>query len=1084
MIIDNDKPWEESPSKKPKLGGVLEAILEIQKNNTSDNDEIKEHLKDVENNVKELLEDFNNDLDTITDQHTNKRGAVHNETKASIGLGKKDNYPAASIDDITNGRYKKEWLTPKTLSKLIDKELNINPDLYIKSGVLPLSYGVTLGRSLFNQRYITKTKPNIDKSAFTKNISSFLFSTEESYLLFGDHGRGIETDFSTGGIQAPIGPTIIDIRNDNIITVRSNPCSLNDITISDTVAKSITGLGFGFGDDNGNFYDSNFHPTVSVENTVSYINDSVVQCAEVSLFDKSIIYKPEGKVTLRNFNSTLHNFTELTFPTDVEYDVTSACFLSSDEIFLYISNTMIINKNGIYGISFNINSGNIGTPDWLPSTFRKANEKILSKKSTFTPKQTTVTSITGYEGATSAIVINNNTTPFGFSTNRENLRHSNFNNSPRSGTVFIPIEALIKGFNNLTVEQQSSIVNRIDKELLKRVTLAWDNKLAYKGLLRTPFYLIHTNATEDNSIGFHMWVDISFNLNLGNDYNTIEMSALNFDTNQRPSFDSSLNLTGNLGKFINIENGIKDNPIHPKVIGGCFVETGGHIQTYVVGYRQYICYYKHQIKNKKEWIKDNLTPVITETKIKDIGLFPTNGAYGDNLRLIPTSFDNTTINYLAYIRNKKNKYQYATLSLPLNYKLENDTLSKTLSFKWLDNGGNKDIPVLIHKTDFTKNGFNISGMVFNEDNNFIGSYNPNFDGVNFTPNTSVRINEVLRKKIIINANLDNPYPIFFYYNSVLYWVIMDLYGVKNELGKNIYLGGVRVDIYEENDGSYEIRKLETVNEVYHWGVFTEEELSKTYYGRNHESFDDVFVISKPDDKNKLKVFINYPMLPTHYFDFDIQIDGLGYYYPVENSYPKITSFKHKNGYGITIPHNLYPTYMSPLVNVNSFYSFNENLYSFRKYDNNGLSTLYEYFMGWKDEYPLYLVGSNLTISGKSQLVEQTIKMDNLNLHNGALFINYSNNEPVIYSTGNNPNSLDMEPNINNVFVGFWTNYNDHYMFSYHAPRGISNMDYADFLNSLLPVIDNVQMSPFAMGSTFPLYLGKLRTKPTQYFFRK
>lgn len=1077
MKIDNSKPWEESPTKRPKLGEVLESIVEIEKNRVENSAALVKQLSEVEKNTKSLLTEFDTQTDAAIKAHTAKKGPAHGEDKSTIGLGKKENLPAASLTDIQNGNYKREWLTPLTLQALVERELDIDPDLYVTSGSLPLSYGVTLGRALFNQRFIS-TKDVILETPIAKGISSFLLSTEESYLLFGDHGQGILTEFSTGGKQAPIGPMTVDIRNDNITTVRATPASLNDITVSDSFIKTMTGLGFGYGDYNGNFYDSNFHPTVPVDN--KEVNTSIKQSSDASLFDKTIIYKPEGQINIRNYNLTKHNFNELVFPTEGSYPLDAATFMSADEVLIYTANCGIAQQGGVWGILFDFVSGNIGTPDWYPDTINKKTNKILSKKAGFTIRQTTINKIDGYEGALGVIRQSSKTIPFGVGTERANFNYSNFAGSSRYASAFIPIESIIKGFNGQSDANKQKVLARIDLELIKRITMAWVNKLTYQAVLRIPFFL--NGAKTDTEYGFHMWVDLSFRLNIEEDYNTVDMAALNFNTANRPTLDANLDLTGTLGKFEKINGGIKDNPLHPKVMGGCFVESGGHIQAYVAGYRQYICYYKHQVGNALDWIQGNMKPVITDTKVRDNGTYPTNGAYGDNGRLIPVKFTADTIQYLAYIRNKKGKHQYAVMDYPLNFDLIKNTFSNPTEITWLDRAGEKDIPVLITNTDYTKAGFEVSGMVFTEGNGYIGSYDPNWNGANFSPKEVVKINSVFQSRVQIAAKIKNPHTIFFYYNSVLYWVITDYKGEKNSDGFDTCFGGIRVDVYQNTDKTYEIRPLETMKETYRFANMYTSALPESYYGRNHDSFDDVFITKNPTTAGVLDVNVNYPMMMGHYYTFQIKLDGLGYYYPTEYAGKKL-DILNLNGYGTKSPHNFYPSYMPPLMASSAFYTFNNELYTGVVYDKNGMKAFSDYFMGWKNELPLYVVGSNLTVNGKSILVDKTVKLPNMTAHSGAVFVTYEDDAPVVFSGGNNPGGHTTEPSIANLFAGFWSKVGEYYSFSYHPIRGVSDVQDADFLNALLPVINNAQMATYAMGSTFPLYLGKVRTKPRQYYFK-
>ena len=1079
MIIDNSKPYIESTSKLPKLGTVLEAIIEVQKAKEDKNTQLTARLNDISKEVTDLLNDFETSTKNSITAHTTLKGPVHGETKYTIGLGNKENLPAATAAQINAGTYPRAWLTPALLKSMITTGLGIDTSLYVESGSFPLSYGTTLGRQLFNQRLIS-TKPVELQSVIPTGVNEFLFSTEESYLLFGDHGQGVVNDFSAGGYQAPIGPIIIDIHNDNLSLIRNVPCSLNDITIADNVASALTGLGFGFGEYNGNFYDSNFYPTIANVSAVEDPDTSTKQSSEACLFDKTIVYKPEGNISIRNYDLTKHNFNELVFPETGQYPLDYATFLSADNFLFYTANASIEQQDGIWGLLFDVVSGDVGTPDWLPDQIDKQTNKVLSKKGIFNIIQTTVNSITGYTGSKGIIRLSKDV-PFGTSDLRKNFDYSNFIGSERYGSVFIPIESLITGFNSQSAANQQLIVNRIDKELVKRITLSWLNKYTLEGLIRIPFYLEGAKQTADNPYGFNMYVDLHFKVNQLPDYNTIDLSAINYNASTKPTLDANLDLTGNLGKFKRFDT-LEENPLHPKVFGGCFIETGGHIQSYVCGYRQYICHYLHDLGSVKDWIYNDITPTIKETRVIDYGTYPTNGGYGDNGRFVPLRFNTNSIDYLAYIRNKYGKFQFANVNMSLTFDPLTDGFDHANSVTWLDKTGEHELPALVINDDYTKPGVEVHGMVFTEQNGFVGSHDLQWNGITQTPSSVVSIDPVFKSKIMIESKVKDPYCIFFYYNSVLYWVISDRNGEKGINGFDTCIGGIRVDLYLSTSNTYEIRPLETMVETLRFTNLYPKPLPDGYYGRNHDSFDDVFITKNSVSANTLDVAVNFPMMMGHYFTFQIVMDGLGYYYPAP--YTGITLDPAPlTGFKVNAPHNFFPSIMPPVMCGNSFHLYSSSLYAGDRYDGKGISQFKDYFMGWKDSLPLYLVGSNLTTNGQSVLVDKTVILENMASHSGKLFVTYDEGTGgIAFSKGNNTEGLTTEPTISISFVGYWEKIGDYQILSYHAPRGVTEVQQDDFINGLLPVIDNKQMGGNAMGSVFPFYLGKVRSVPRQWFF--
>lgn len=1072
MNIDNTQPWEESKEKLPKLGKVLSAMIEIEKRKTTDKDSVLVYLTDTQKNVNDQLAEFNTTITALISAHTAKKGLVHGEDKNTIGLDKKENLGVATVADVTAKIYKHAFLTPETLNVMADSELNVDDSLYVRSGVFPLSYGVTLGRALFNQRYTGQQTTLSDVSPAGPCQS--LLMTEEGYLLFADHATGYDSEFSEGGTKAPIGTTMISVINNNLSMVKGIPASLNDVTASDLFVANATGLEFGFGADRGNYYDSNFHPTVTAVPT--NISTSIKQSIESTLFNPTLIYKPEGTYTFRNYDLTKHNFTEMTPYMDGIYPFNDVSVLSSDNFCMHTANCRVVQESNIWGIEFDILSGDIGIPDWYLDNLRRNSNKIMSKRAEYKIAQTTISSLTGFEGALSFIRSSNGQLPVGFSVNRGNLQNNNFAAGKRYASVFIPIEALIKGFNGKTAAIQKAFTDRIDRDLLKRITLAWDNKLALKGVMRIPFYVKNVGDTTKAS---HMWVDLSYAFTLGDEGNKIAFSALNFVSANRPSLDANNDVVVG-GKFKQWSTDITETPLHPKVMGGAFVETGGHVKAYTVGHRQYLCFYVHQVTSTLNWIKSDLTPVITDSKIKDINMFPGNGFYGDALRVVPTGVTTAGVNYLSYMRNKKGKYDYATFTLPFNFDLYATGVNAPISFKWIGREGEKELPALVENVDLTTNSLNITGCVFSEGNEFVGSLQLPFNGTVQVPNSKVVIDDLLMKRAIRNSRIVNPYAIFFYYKDMLYWVIADRYGTKNSDGYDLCIGSVRVDIYTLAANSYELRPLPTMNELYRYGKLFASEVPSSFYGRNKESFDDVFII--PDGTNK-KAFINYPILPGKYFSISLVRDNLGYFYPgAFNETP--LDMKTLNGYGVSTPHKFYPNYSPPIMGTKKFYHFKQSLYGLTEYSSTGLKSTADYYMGWKNAFPLYVIGSNITVNGRSLLVDKSINLDNYTVHEGPVFITYDDDGGYVYTPKYNPNGGSTEPTTSAIFAGFWYKSKDVYTFSYHAMRGIASIEYADFLNGLLPTVDGIQMATNSMGSTFPLFLGEIKGDPRQYFFKK
>lgn len=1078
MEVDNTKPWVESTEKKPKLGEVLKTIIELKNESENNTDEVQSHLEEVEVNVTDRINKFKDNVTKELQEHTSKTGPVHGETKSTIGLSKKENLPAATIEQIKGNKNEKAWLTPETLSLLLEKNLAVDKTAYMESGSLPLSSGRTLGKNLSNQ--IFKSDETVLPNKLPVGQVSYLFSTEVDYVMFAELGEGRVTDFSEGGLKAPVGTTRIDILNNNILAYRGEALSINNLTTSDKFAQKVTGLAWGFGEYNGNFYDSNFSETVKAAS----VSDSTIQEVESSLFDPTLVCKPDKVAYLRNFNLTKHNFNELYINRNGNYPFNDANFLSSDNFICHIANVQVVSQNNIYGLTFDFVTGDISVPDWLPNTITKTTDKILSKVATYTFRATVSTGTMGYYTGSKYTARSSKNLPLGHTGTNDFANATSV--GPNYLSVWIPFNDIINGFNSLSAANQKLFIDNLDKDLLKRTCLVWNNEYIKTGFIRIPLYYEVPNTTK----AWSTYIDLSFTITSSGTTNSVSFSGFNFDSTQKPTIAPSLDLT--LAKAGSANNGFtswaqdtKENPLHPKVFKGCLLETGGHITAYVLGHRQYICHYKHNITSIRSWIINNLTPVLEtkHTKILDVGMLPANRFYYDNTRTIPLSIDeNNRMTYLTRARNKNNKYAYGVFTVNAEtFDLLNTRKSEASEITWVEKRSNKNLPILIDNSNLSALGINTTGLVFSEINGFIGYQDHGFNGIGFKPTGPTEIDPTLKQRILLEAKIINPYPIFFYFEQVLYWAIASRDGQKNAQGYDVCVGGIRVDMLKNND-NYTIRSLPEIETKTVWGKLYNDYPKGLIRGRESESFDDVFVINKNGYDTTTQVFVNYPDLDGRYYNFTITADDSGYKYPTSLN-PPILDLKKECDYGGSLPYVFYGSYFNPFMMVDKFYLPDQDLFKLVKYDKSGSSTIRNYYMGWKNEIPLYTVGENITVDGQSLNLTKGIYLPDDGTYEGKLFLSYYNETFALHTSNYNPLSYPTEPSNSILFVGFIKKIGDLTVLSYHAPRGFDDIAKQDFINSLLPVVDGKQMSVDSMGSTFPVLLGKLNSSPRQYFFK-
>lgn len=100
IIHGGEPPFVEEPN--PKFGGVIRRLNDlayvVQEQTASYNESTKIKLLDFQTNINKFV----NDVVIPIAAHINKKGAVHSETKVTVGLGKKDNFRTATLAEQTS----------------------------------------------------------------------------------------------------------------------------------------------------------------------------------------------------------------------------------------------------------------------------------------------------------------------------------------------------------------------------------------------------------------------------------------------------------------------------------------------------------------------------------------------------------------------------------------------------------------------------------------------------------------------------------------------------------------------------------------------------------------------------------------------------------------------------------------------------------------------------------------------------------------------------------------------------------------------------------------------------------------------
>lgn len=137
IIKGGEPPIIEQP--EPQLGGLIKALNELvflSLDKTSDfNASSVQRLQQIQTRLNELLVDVPLEIQ----QHLNARGAVHGETRATVGLGKKDNYRMGTLAEHQALANVQAFVNPAGLDGAIASNNSFNIDAYQRNDLFPMA---------------------------------------------------------------------------------------------------------------------------------------------------------------------------------------------------------------------------------------------------------------------------------------------------------------------------------------------------------------------------------------------------------------------------------------------------------------------------------------------------------------------------------------------------------------------------------------------------------------------------------------------------------------------------------------------------------------------------------------------------------------------------------------------------------------------------------------------------------------------------------------------------------------------------------------------------------------------------------
>lgn len=1049
MYVDPNKPLPNPDEREDYLGSVLNALINLntkRTNLTGDEEEFNNKIDENQVLIDQKLDKFTQDIDTPLVNHEKEQGAVHGETKETIGLGKMDNWPMGNVDQHILGTNKELFANPIGLKNMIETRLEVDPSKYIRARLLPISSGGILGSTpqwKFDWRegeviesfqdpysYITETPWQ-----FRSDSGAFLFpcmnGSNTLTQVTADSGRNKRACTQYGGANLRVYNGNLDIR-------RSRPAQLRG--------------------------ESNVEP-----------NNILLRGSE-HLFDKhSVFYAEPNGVGVRGFNRY-----RLPFDT--------------------LSNNGLWNNNwnGILEARENLiyNVITTGTYSDLLGTGIDLFLLIEIGIYSFTENGLDVKNGPGNKAETTAVIKDI------YSTLNFSIPESNkikiLKRTGKPDAICIKLRDII----SYTDAQLPDLIAGFNAERVSKMAFTWRNRLKGEFAIRIPVGFF----TKDKSYYNNYYLDLDFlcTETVSNKSVSIIVKTLRDITVDVQTLNNNLEIN-KVGRFVRSPGTIKNDIFHPLIFDGIFEPIGGHIKTYTFYNRQYVGYYQHNVTSVGNWIDngDVVQPVLSKYQYTEIANLNNDGLYGDHLRHIPLNVIGNSIDFLTRTRDWNHRYHWAIATTELDSSPELLTPTGHHHGPWREGVSwitpkETLIPSFVISNAEESSNFENTCLVFNTQNNFTGygryGYNPNADSpLEFFDETKVE-SSMLDWIIVNGGNWLRSHKQIFYFKGTLFWIsqTLDSKEVKSDNidGYYGYIKNVFIDVAE--NGTRVIKSNGPINSNAKSTpiiINTKSSLDvdpKNIIGFNEFDSTDVYLMlmKETNGETKYQTMINLAPFNNFYFEFEITLNqttnsvdfkpntaAIDPVFPYSNTKGFSVDYNALTMWGVKTPHQFHINYQSPVMLKKSMWSFRKTPGMYGLYSKStGVVIVDGGLMNSVRGTPIYPVGSIITAGGANVFAKSPISAKASDFTGSdELFVrlfestvgsvNTLTDGAVLYGRYNNPNGYEIEPNSGIVPCGFLVND----VFTHYDPAG--------WRNALLPVIDGKRLNFYGYGSSIPIFLG-------------
>ena len=730
MYVNKDRPLPILEDKKDPLGGLLNSFIKVERERDKLQGDQAGQLKQIAEfkaRMQTKVNTFSSDLNNLILGHSEAKGALHGETKVTVGLGNKDNFAMGSIDDHIAGTRKDLFCNPEGLSYLVKDRVTIDPNSYLPAKAIPIASGGIFGEVSQITYHINRNDPE-QSSANPINFigeSNWEFCTPAGMFIYPMMNNspiiGIFSDpnpDTVKTVQTPWGGTKVRYYEKGIVPRRTRPVTMT----SDKLA----------GQGGGEMLRS--AEALFERSTIHYLEGGVQKVRSLNRnhlpFDVFDTEETDNKA----FGGVFASRENMLYHILVNMDLGELLPVEQRPMLDYIANQVWprssqypLDSKARSRFDFIVNRDLPPIPDDpLNSPIRRFFDRALnltypkdpvkrhrnkfmeyidrglnamwpvSRNSIYSKEELELVDMVinkFWPGPRSESTIDGEIVikldfiirsmlekdyPYPslslpdelvYKTNKKYGNqflvptHGKINSVLRDTDV-IGLDIKLKDIIEYDVQGYGKLVRHIDKSRCQLVSFAWRNRLEGKATVRLSIGWYTVNRS--NYVHAYLDLNLDFNDNAGTFTSIVNVETGDIWNRVKQELNDNLEVVTD-GLFKMYPGDIKELPTHPAALGGVFETQGGHMKSYNFYNRQYIGYYRHEIGSTLSFInlEDKPIPTPTEYSYNIQSVINGDMFYGDHLRHIPVKVDtvNKTVQYLVQSRDWKNNYRWGFVTV-------------------------------------------------------------------------------------------------------------------------------------------------------------------------------------------------------------------------------------------------------------------------------------------------------------------------------------------------------------------------------------------------------------------------------------